>query len=78
MQQESCFWRRSLLEQVDLDKFRTLKLAGDYYLWFSFAQKSQIYRVDAMLGCFRQRLGQQSEKWRNILKSYNYALNWNL
>ena len=62
VQQESCFWRRSLLEQVDLDKFRTLKLAGDYYLWFNFAQKSQIYRVDAMLGCFRQRLGQQSEK----------------
>jgi glycosyltransferase involved in cell wall biosynthesis len=39
LQQESTFWRAGLMEGIDWDLFRTLKLAGDFYLWQHFSNK---------------------------------------
>lgn len=61
IQQESTFWRASLLESVDIDFLRTLKLAGDYYLWWSFSKKFELDIVSSPLGVFKKHWGQLSE-----------------
>ena len=61
IQQESTFWRASLLQSVDLDFLRKLKLAGDYYLWWSFSKQSKLQIVSSPLGVFKKHTGQLSE-----------------
>lgn len=58
--QESVFFRRDLLAEVDFDRFSRLKYAGDFFLWKSFSSKADIFRVVASLACFRYRPGQIS------------------
>jgi len=53
IQQESTFWTGELLGHVDLDRLARAKLAGDFYLWHTFAQHASLYVVDALLGGFR-------------------------
>jgi glycosyltransferase involved in cell wall biosynthesis len=53
IQQESTFWRGSLLKAVDLDRLRKFRLAGDYYLWRCFSERATLYTVAALLGGFR-------------------------
>ena len=62
IQQESTFWRASLLKTVDMDFLRSLKLAGDYYLWWSFSKHEQLEIVSSPLGIFRKHRGQLSER----------------
>jgi hypothetical protein len=38
IQQESTFWSNRLNRSVDLERLRTFKLAGDYFLWTQFAR----------------------------------------
>ncbi len=52
VQQESTFWRTALNDDLDLEMLKTLKLAGDYFLWRSMAQKYELYVVNAQLGSF--------------------------
>jgi glycosyltransferase involved in cell wall biosynthesis len=61
IQQESTFFRRSMLETVDIEKFRSFKLAGDLYLWYCFAKKSRLTVAAAGLGSFCFHEGQLSE-----------------
>ena len=61
VQQESTFWRRELLERVQLERLAGLRLAGDYYLWRSFAEAAELHVVSAQLGGFRFHEGQKSE-----------------
>lgn len=61
IQQESTFWRAELMQYVDWDKFRTLRLAGDYYLWICFSPYSKLDIVKCILSGFRKRKGQLSE-----------------
>ncbi|HUK05572.1 MAG TPA: glycosyltransferase family 2 protein [Burkholderiales bacterium] len=61
LQQESTFWRRELLERVDLERLAGLRLAGDYYLWRCFAEAAELHVVSAHLGGFRFHEGQKSE-----------------
>lgn len=61
IQQESTFWRKSLLNTVDVKILRKLRLAGDYYLWFCFSKESQIEIISAPLGVFKIHSGQLSE-----------------
>lgn len=61
VQQESTFWRRELLERVDLQRLAGLRLAGDYYLWRCFADAAELHVVAAQLGGFRFHEGQKSE-----------------
>lgn len=61
VQQEATFWRRSLLDTVDLDRLASFKLAGDFYLWRSFATRAELGIVDTFLAAFVRHPGQQSE-----------------
>lgn len=61
IQQESTFWRRELMDQVDLERLSRLRLAGDYYLWRCFAESEELHVVSAHLGGFRFHAGQLSE-----------------
>jgi glycosyltransferase involved in cell wall biosynthesis len=59
--QETCFWSRRLLSLVDLDRLSAYKLAGDYYLWKSFAREAELVVVEAHLGGFAYEPGQLSQ-----------------
>jgi glycosyltransferase involved in cell wall biosynthesis len=60
VQQESTFWRTDLHRSVDFSTLAKTKLAGDYFLWKSFAQVTELYVVNALLGSFTQETGQLS------------------
>jgi len=53
IQQESTFWSGRLMSLVDLERLAASRLAGDFYLWHTFAQRESLYVVDALLGGFR-------------------------
>jgi len=61
IQQESTFWRASLLKSVDYTFLRNLKMAGDYYLWWCFAKSSRLDVVSSQFGVFKKHEGQMSE-----------------
>jgi hypothetical protein len=61
IQQESTFFRRSMLNGVDMEKFRGFKLAGDLYLWSCFARRDRLVLACAGLGSFCIHEGQLSE-----------------
>ena len=60
IQQESVFWRKDLMKNVDIDKFSDFKLAGDYYLWFSFVKYASLHSIPSYLGGWRRVKGQLS------------------
>lgn len=53
IQQESTFWRREVLNTLDISEFRSLKYSGDYYLWYSFAKKYPLFVLGGILSGFR-------------------------
>lgn len=59
IQQDSVFWRRSLQTAAG-PLMTTLKLAGDFHLWMTFARFAPLVSVNAAVSCFRQRPGQLS------------------
>lgn len=71
IQQESTFWKKEVLHTVDLNYFKKLKLSGDYYLWFSFARKYDIYVVNSYLGGFKYHDNQLSSS----IKEYHNEKN---
>jgi glycosyltransferase involved in cell wall biosynthesis len=54
LQQESTFWRAEITSAADLDVLATYRLAGDHYLWSSFAAVAEPTIVKALLGGFAQ------------------------
>jgi glycosyltransferase involved in cell wall biosynthesis len=62
LQQESTVWRRSLHSSVDFARLRSLRLAGDSYLWKCFASVSDLCVVAGHIGGFRVHPGQLSER----------------
>ena len=52
VQQESTFWTASLQKAVDLEALRGYRLAGDHYLWSTFARTADLYIVSSHLGGF--------------------------
>ncbi len=67
IQQESTFWHSDLNKLLNLQKLKENKLAGDFYLWKTFSQKSELVIVNAYLGGFRIHPGQLSSD----MKSYH-------
>jgi glycosyltransferase involved in cell wall biosynthesis len=66
VEQEATIWRRKLLDFVDFQRLRTYKLAGDFYLWFTFSQHTDLYIVNSCLGGFRfssYQLSKQMDKY---------------
>jgi hypothetical protein len=63
IQQESCFWRRSLWQKAG--PLRTdMRYAADYELWTRFAQHADLYATTTVLGGFSVR-GQQNRSIAN-------------
>jgi glycosyltransferase involved in cell wall biosynthesis len=52
LQQESTFWRAELTANADLDLLASYRLAGDHYLWNTFATVAEPTIVKALLGGF--------------------------
>ena len=46
---------------MNWEKFRSCKLAGDYFLWTHFAAQTELHSVRSILGCFQVHAGQLSE-----------------
>jgi glycosyltransferase involved in cell wall biosynthesis len=61
LQQESTFWRRALLSNVDLDVLASFRYAGDYYLWRCFSEAQEPAVVAAYLGGFTMHNGHLSK-----------------
>jgi glycosyltransferase involved in cell wall biosynthesis len=53
LQQESCFWRRSLWEKIGGAIDLKHASAGDYWLWSQFFREANVAAVDAPLAAFR-------------------------
>jgi glycosyltransferase involved in cell wall biosynthesis len=69
IQQDSVFWRAELWQKSGgLDG--NLALAGDYFLWKSFAIFTPLYSLNAYVSCFRKTPDQKSlnihSYWREI------------
>lgn len=60
VQQESTFWRKELLDEIDFEQFASYKMAGDFYLWHKFAGKHQLYTICSILSGFRKLPVQKS------------------
>jgi glycosyltransferase involved in cell wall biosynthesis len=59
LQQESCFWHRSLWDAAGARLDTSLKYAGDFELWIRFFRHETLHVTDALIGGFRQRSGNQ-------------------
>lgn len=65
IQQESTFWRRELLEEIDYLRLLNFKYAGDSFLWYSFSKKQKLYIVNSFLGGFKFHENQLSENYKD-------------
>ena len=61
IQQEGIFFRRKLLDIVDLEKLKRFRLGGDYFIWTELARRAELHTVLSFLGAFRVHRGQLSE-----------------
>ena len=57
VQQESTFWSAGLHQTADLTALRNYRLAGDTFLWWSFAEHAEPTIIQAVLGGFRYHGG---------------------
>jgi glycosyltransferase involved in cell wall biosynthesis len=93
IQQESTFWHASVMAEVSLKRLATFKLAGDFFLWHTFAKKTQLWTINVLLGGFRMHPGHlsadkigyaleaksiQKSNWIAILHGELEALRWTL
>ena len=62
IQQESTFWRRKLLDEIDYDFLRSLKLSGDMYLWLKFSEKYELNIIFSYLSGFKYHSNQLTFK----------------
>jgi len=60
VQQESTLWKRELMHGLDWDRFRSFRLAGDYYLWMHLSERADLYSLHALVGSFLCNPGQMS------------------
>jgi glycosyltransferase involved in cell wall biosynthesis len=74
IQQESTIWHVSLHRNVDWEKFRKLKLAGDYYLWTCFAKNENLFSSTEHIGGYRIHENSLSgtffEEYKNEINSF--------
>lgn len=70
VQQESTFWRRELLDLVDLERLASFRLAGDAYLWQRFASQGEPSMVESYLGGWTRHAGQLSSDMSAYLEEF--------
>jgi glycosyltransferase involved in cell wall biosynthesis len=59
IQQESCFWRKTLWDKAGSGFNSSLTYAGDFELWLRFFRHEKLFVTDALIGGFRQRKSNQ-------------------
>ena len=77
VQQESTFWRHNLHGSIDWKRLATFSVAGDAYLWWTFAQRAEPTIIEALLGGFRYHgghLGVSKDEYRSEIDSFAGAL----
>jgi len=75
IQQESCVWRACLMGSVDLNRLSSFKLAGDFYMWHSFAEAGNKPKlVDAVLASFMNHEKQLSDDRDGYAKEVEYII----
>ena len=62
IQQESTYWRSRLWEKAGMSISRDYLYAGDFELWMRFYKYAEQYTTPALIGAFRMRKDQISEK----------------
>lgn len=62
IQQESTFWRTTLWNNIDIERFSEFLFAGDFYLWVNFAKITKLYSVDKPLAAFALHGNHKSHK----------------
>ncbi len=60
IQQESTFWRKELLTHVDFEQLSSYRLAGDFYLWHTFAKYTMPIVLATNISGFRMHQENQS------------------
>lgn len=70
IQQESTFWKRKLVDDLDLDLLKKHKFAGDFYMWYTFSKNTDLYIIYSCLGGFRSRPGQVSKQRDKYFKEF--------
>lgn len=83
IQQESTFWRKELNSYIDIKKLSEFKLAGDYYIWFCFANENiQLININKRIGKFKVHAGQLSSnltEYENEVKELSLKVSyWNV
>jgi len=63
IQQESTYWRKTLWEKSGARISNDYRYAGDFELWMRFYKYAEQFITPALIGAFRLRKGQQSEKY---------------
>lgn len=72
--QESCFWRIKLLEYIDYNIFTSLKLAGDFYLWYIFSKHTTLTLLNDNLAVFRKHNNNMSNDASRYRVEMKYIL----
>lgn len=76
IQQENCFYRKSLLDKINLEEFEKFKFAGDFYLWYNFSKYAELKIINTVLGGFRFNDGQKSANSQAYNAEYEKILNY--
>jgi glycosyltransferase involved in cell wall biosynthesis len=73
LQQESSCWHRSLLDDFDWERFRSFKLAGDFFLWHHLSRKTLPDIIHSTIGAFRSHHNQLSgdlDRYHGEMRSF--------
>jgi glycosyltransferase involved in cell wall biosynthesis len=62
VQQESTFWTQKVHQKIELERLKSWRYAGDYFLWLQFAEHTELQVVSSYLGGFKRHPGQLSER----------------
>mgnify|MGYP000397233892 CR=1 FL=1 len=71
IQQESTFWHRDLHASINTETLSSFAVAGDSYLWWTFAERSEPTIIEALLGGFRyhgNHLGVSKAEYRSEIE----------
>jgi len=63
IQQESTLWTKDLNDAVDWGRLCSFRLAGDYFLWKTFAHEAEPVILEAAIGSFRWHRDNMSADW---------------
>lgn len=73
IQQESTFFRKELLQYINLETLKKFQFAGDYYLWYCFASYAPLFIVSAILSGWRSHKENKSldrDKYQDEMNSF--------